>query len=474
MPNDLDALFQPRSIAVAGASPDTAKWGFRYFQALVDQGFSGDLHPVNPKAQDVLGRKAYASVADIPGTVDFVISTVPTHAALQLMDDCVSKGVRAVHFFTARFSETGHADRAGLEQDILRRAREGGVRILGPNGMGVYCPAQGISFKHLPVEPGPTAFISQSGAYAGELVYTTSLRGLRYSKVVSYGNAIDIDESELLDYLADDPDTSVIGAYLEGVRDGPKFVQVLKRAAAKKPVALLKGGASAAGAKAVASHTASLAGSREVWEALARQTGAVLAQHLEELSDLLIAFRFCPPATGTRVGVVGAGGGRSVESADACEAAGLVVEPIPEEIQAAFRSRDPELWDWIGNPVDGSILAGAGFGEGEILERMATSASYDVLIGNIAEFWAMERPGGDDLFDFAVDDFLKAAKSIDKPLVLVMGDAVGEYAWQSEILSNARRRIVEAGLACFPTVRRAAIALRGITDYYRRRAEVSA
>ena len=472
MPTDLDALFQPRSIAVAGASPDTAKWGFRYFEALIDQGFSGELYPVNPKAQDVLGHKAYASVADIPGPVDFVISTVPTHAALQLMDDCAVKGVQAVHFFTARFGETGHADRAGLEQDLLRRAREGGVRILGPNSMGVYCPATGISFKHLPTEAGPVAFISQSGAYAGELVYSSSLRGLRYSKVVSYGNALDIDESELLDYLTDDPETSVIGAYLEGVRDGPRFVEALKRATARKPVVLLKGGASAAGAKAVASHTASLAGSRQVWEALARQTGAVPARSLEELSDLLIAFRFCPPAAGTRVGIVGAGGGRSVESADACERAGLVVEPIPEEIQAAFRSRDPELWDWIGNPVDGSILAGAGFGEGEILERMAASPSYDLLIGNIAEFWAMERPGGDDLFDMAVDDFLKASKSIDKPLVLVMGDAVGEHAWQSEILSGARRRIVDAGLACFPTVRRAALALRGLTGYYRHRAEV--
>ena len=473
MGHQLDEIFNPRSIAVAGASPDPKNRGNEFLAALVEQGFKGPIYAVHPRAQDVLGNKGYASVLDIPGPVDYVISSIPASASLQLLDECGRKGVRAIHFFTARFGETGHQDLADLEQELKRRAEAGNVRILGPNCMGLYYPGLGVSFHPWPHESGKVGALSQSGGNLMELVYGVTHRGARFSKAVSYGNALDINETDLMEYFADDTSTEVIGAYLEGVRDGRGFVKAVSKAASRKPVVLLKGGRTDAGTRAVASHTASLAGSRQVWQALARQTGAILVSSMEELTDMMVAFNYCPPGTGMRVGVSGGGGGRAVESADACEEAGLIVEPIPPAMRAEFHRRYSEVWgDWISNPVDNSIMGGTDVNLQDILELMAKDPHYDMLIVNVGEGRFMHKPDkeSNSFFD-SLDKTLEIAKGAGKPVALVMGDTVSEFAWQVEFVMESRKRINAVGMATFPTVRRAAQALFRLAGYYRQASE---
>jgi acyl-CoA synthetase (NDP forming) len=291
----LEPLLHPRSIAVVGASGSGRGGGF--VSPLVELGFRGPIYPVNPKYDEIMGMKAYPRVRDIPGPVDFVISSIPASQVLGLIADCAEKGVKLIHLFTARFSETGRQDAADLEQEILRQAKAGGIRLIGPNCMGVYIPEEGISFNNgMPKESGRVGLASQSGQAVGETVGFAAQRGIRFSKAISYGNALDFNECDYLDYFAQDPNTEIILLYIEGVRDGPRFLRSLRRAAAVKPVIVVKGGRGEAGTRATASHTASLAGSREIWNAVVNQAGVVTAADLEEMVDIATAFYFLPPA----------------------------------------------------------------------------------------------------------------------------------------------------------------------------------
>ena len=201
----LDYMFHPRSIAVVGASTQEGPGSF--VAAIKEMGFAGPLYPVNPKADEIQGLKCYPRLTEIPGDVDHVISSVPLRFVEQLVEDCAAKHVKVLHFFTAGFSETGDEEATALERRVLARAAELGIRVVGPNCMGLYVPASGLSFMpFLETEPGPVALLSQSGANAGEFCRTGAARGLRYSKVVSYGNGADVRESELLEYIAEDPE----------------------------------------------------------------------------------------------------------------------------------------------------------------------------------------------------------------------------------------------------------------------------
>ncbi len=357
--DQLDPLFHPRSVAIAGISSSTRRGGggpgggVGFLDSIREMGFDGPLYPVNPKAQEIAGLRCYPSLRDIPGHVDYLISSVPAPAVPELVEDAIAKGVRMIHFFTAGFSETGEDDRTQLEQQVMSRLKEAGIRVLGPNCMGLYAPTAGLAFMPgFPVEPGDTALVSQSGANAGEFVRQASERGVRFSKVFSYGNATDLNESHLLEYAAADPATKAIFAYIEGVRDGRRFVEVLRQAARQKPVVILKGGRTGAGARAAASHTGSLAGSLQVFDALCRQMGALRVESMEELADLAVAFRYLTPPAGRGVAVVGAGGGTSVLAADMIDAAGLEVPPLPETVQEELRRFTPVAGTSIRNPLD--------------------------------------------------------------------------------------------------------------------------
>ncbi|MGB2694233.1 MAG: CoA-binding protein [Dehalococcoidia bacterium] len=461
---DLGALLRPRSIAVVGASKNPDSPGHDYLRSLIDFGFKGDVYPVHPRDPEVLGLTAYPDLRSIPGEVDFVISCIPAEGVLDLLDAAAEKGVPIVQLFTGRFSETGRADAAELERAVLERARSTGVRLIGPNCMGLHDPEWGISFRpDLPRRVGPVAFCSQSGNNTTEVLLHSAVRGVGISTAASYGNALDLSESDLLDFLAQDERTTVIGAYIEGVRDGRRFLDALRAANAAKPVVVLKGGRTGAGARSATSHTAALAGSSEVWQGALRQAGAVQVKTQEELMDLLVAFSLLRKAeggVGRRVGAVGGGGGRAVQCADACTEEGLDVPPLTDEIRATLRERSP-LWDWIGNPVDQSILAGTGAGTSgaAILELMVESPAYDLLIANIGEDWVLGRPDFARRLDHIVQRFVDIGERCPKPLAFVLGpaDSPDEERWRA--VESARQRMVDAGLAVFPTVERAAWSL---------------
>jgi acyl-CoA synthetase (NDP forming) len=287
-----------------------------------------------------------------------VIVSIPAEAILELLDDCSRKGVRSVQIFTAGFSESGEARGAELEKEMLRKAREGNFRIIGPNCIGMMAPVSGlVSRRTMPPEPGQIAFFSQSGGYADDLPRFSAPRGLRFSRMISYGNALDVGESEILEYFARDPETEIIAGYIEGTKDGRYFIKALKEATARKPVVIQKGGTTDSGRRAAHSHSASLAGSAAVFSALCRQYNVIQVDDPEELIDMMVALRFTKPVPrGTGVAIIGTGGGPSVVAGDEMEKAGLRVPPLAPEVQAKLKQFLVAQGGIFINPIDARNL----------------------------------------------------------------------------------------------------------------------
>ncbi len=473
----LEEVFHPKSIAVVGASNNPASWGYSYTHHLLDYGFRGKIYPINPNYDKVLGVKAYPSLKDVPGSVDYVISCVRAEEILDMLRDCSQKGVKAVHLYTARFSETGRQEAAALEQAILRQARSLGIRLIGPNCMGIYYPREGLSFGYnLPKVPGSVGMASQTGGGASSFVYLASLRGVRFSKVVSYGNALDFNECDYLDYFARDEETNIILLYIEGVKDGKRFLNSLRYASAIKPVIVLKGGRGISGARVIASHTASLAGSMKVWEAAITQAGAISAQDFDEMADFAVSFYFLPPVTSTKVGVIGGGGGPSVLAAEACEEAGLDVIQLPVEIREEMKRNGITIWDWVGNPTDVSILGGSGLSDIDMLHLMARNRNFDLLIANLNES-TMITLATKERLNFglrrAVEGYIGVKEENLKPLLVVVrekGLDVNHYDDQTErVISEIRTKLIDANVPFYPTMRRAAVAASKMIGYYSKR-----
>jgi acetyltransferase len=462
----MDAILRPRSVAVAGASANPDTPGYDYLASMLDFGFKGAIHPVNPKGGEILGLPVFASLADIPGDVDYVISCIPSEFTLDLVRQAKERRVKAVQLFTGRFSETGRREGADLERLLVEEARAAGIRLIGPNCMGVLSPAHGLSFRRdMSHTPGGVGFLSQSGNLLFEITHFGAPRGLYFSKAVSYGNGADLDESDFLRYFAADPETKVIGAYVEGVKNGRRFLSALRGATAEKPVVVLKGGRTAPGGRSAASHTAALAGSGHVWAAAFRQAGAVAVDTVEDLTDMLIAFSYMKaPGKGggagrPRLGMVGAGGGRSVLTADLCEEAGIEVPPLPADVDEKVAERAPELAGWVTNPVDQSILAGSGLGGGQVLEWFDESPGIDLLLANLNEAWAFGRPNAEQILARVAERFINVAGRTQKPFAAALGpsDYPDEERWR--LVSGLRDRLVAAGVATFPSVERAVRAL---------------
>jgi len=475
----LEEILHPQSIAVVGASDNPSGRGYDFYASLLEYGFKGKVYPVNPKYTELLGIKTYPSIKEIPGSVDYVISAVPSSAVLDMLEDCSQKGVKGVHLYTARFSETGRPEAAELEQEILKQARKQGIRIIGPNCLGVYYPKQGIAFDlSFPKESGSVGMISQTGGGARSFVPSASKRGIRFSKVISYGNAIDFNESDYLDYLSQDPETKLILMYVEGVRDGKRFLNALRRATSIKPVIIIKGGRGESGARATASHTASLAGSMRIWETAVTQAGAISAQSFDEMADLAVSFCFLPPIKGRRTGVAGGSGGASVLAADQCEETGLDIIPLPTEIREELKSKDMPIWDWIGNPADISITTGDDrFTPALMLQMMARNQNFDLLIA-IMGTGITRRPGQKEM---PVDEYLEQYKLIStlKPLLAVVGEShrgaesnlgIEDYdEWK--LMCEVITKLIAANIPVYPSIARAAKAARKMIGYYEKRSK---
>lgn len=444
-------MFHPRSIAIVGVSTKERDWGggnmFLIFQK--NYGFDGPIYPIHPTLDEMMGLKCYPSLVDAPGPVDHVISSIPASGVLQLMTDAAAKGVRCVHFFTAGFRETGEQERIELEQHVLAMAREAGIRLIGPNCMGLYCPSSGLSFNEdFPHEPGPVAFISQSGLNAEDLVHRAMLLGLRFSKVISYGNAADLDESDFFEYCTVDPDTEIIISYIEGVKDGDRFRKALRQASAVKPVVILKGGLTDAGSRAANSHTGSLAGSAAVWNALCRQTGVVSVESLDELVDVAIAFRHLRRPAGRGVAVIVVGGGASVLAADTAERVGLKLPAISDEVQAELRKFTPIAGTSIRNPLDTVALEDRE-GLQKTVNIIAQSPGIDTILILPRLDWPLHRTNDiEAMVRSMVSHLGKSVHDASVPVALAMRDP--ENARQMQALELFYRFAAEAGIPCFP------------------------
>ncbi len=360
----MKSLFEPSSVAVIGASREPGKLGYEILKNIIDAGFKGKLYPINPKADEILGLKCHPSIKDIPGEVELAVIIVPARFVPSVISDCGAKGVKAAVVISGGFSETGEAG-AQLERQLVEAARKAGIRVIGPNCQGLNSTAVGLCASWPLVRTkGPISVISQSGTVLAALACWAEEDGIGISKIVALGNKCDVDEIELLEYLADDPETKVIALYIEGTRDGRKFVEVAREATRRKPVLVLKGGRTAKGAEAVKSHTRSLAGMDAVFDAAFRQAGVIRAASVEDLYDACKALPTLPRPAGKNVAIVTSSGGAGILATDACEELGLNVVELPGEVNDALQEKLPPECI-LRNPLD--------------LTGSATSEMYDAV-----------------------------------------------------------------------------------------------
>jgi acyl-CoA synthetase (NDP forming) len=464
---ELHHLFHPRNIAVVGASPKSdpmmMSQGNNYIKGSIEQNFSGKIFPVHPRAKAILGIQAYHRVRDIPDPVDLVIFTVPADASLEVMKDCVGKGVKFVHLYTAGFGESGREDYARMERELISLARENGIRVVGPNCMGLYCPEGGLAFQPLfPNVPGPVGFFSQSGQMAGMFIMNAAAQGMRFSKVVSFGNARDLKAHDFLGYLAQDEKTKVIGSYLEGLTDGRAFIETAKKVTRKKPLVIFKGGLTEGGSRAAKSHTAAIAGSAELWQAICRQTGIISVTSLEELVFTLSALQHLPLPKGKKAVILGGAGGGSVTMTDQAEAGGLKVPQLSDRTIQVLEQIVPPQGTSVKNPLD----VGRRFFTGDhfikVLELLRDDPMVDALIfmQPIAMF---NRFGGRAGISMLMKLTLSGQKVLEKPMFLVVEKSEGFGG--ERVVKEAIERYQTAGLATFPDFRLAVKVMSYLADY---------
>lgn len=348
----LDHVFNPKSIAMIGASASFGKWGQMILSNIVAGRFPGNIYPVNPKEKKIFGIPVYKRVQDIPEPADLAIITTPADTVLPLLEDCGHRGIKTAVVVTSGFGETGEEGRA-LEQRMVTLCREKGVVLVGPNTMGILCSRARLfaTGTHTRPRPGSVAFVSQSGNLGVQVIHWAEQQGVGISLFVGSGNEAMVTCSDYLEYLAEDASSQTIILYLESMREGRRFFETVKRISRTKPVIVLKGGRTQAGRAASASHTGSMSGEVTVFRAACRQAGLLEAKVPSELLDLSAGFSSLPLPRGNRVGIVTLGGGWGVVTSDECNEEGLAVPTLSAEVIHAIDRHLPSFWS-KGNPVD--------------------------------------------------------------------------------------------------------------------------
>jgi len=435
---DLNPLFNPEGIAIIGASNNPGKVGGMTFLTTIIGGFSiNHLYPVNHNEEEIFGLKSYKNVKDIPYNVDLAIICVPAFNVKDVIKDCVDKRVKFGVIISAGFSEADDDGRK-MEKEIVRIANNGGMRIIGPNCMGISgskVHLHALMNMLIPKEGG-ISIVSQSGTLGSLTMATGSIEGLGFSKFVSSGNEADIHTEDLIEYFTEDEDTKVILAFIEGLRDGKRFLNTAKKASEKKPFIVIKGGITEEGAKAASSHTGSMAGSSSVYNALFKQTGIISATDMDDLVNLAKGFYMLPLPKGRGVGIVSAWGGIGVLTADACAREGLKVPSLSKETIDSLNELLPPFWS-RQNPVD--MTAAGIYGSWDLFidvnKLVLTDKNIDAVICMIPLFTSLYRDvleGKDEtkhyaegLVDFIEDtesEFVKSfvrLKEYNKPLIVL-------------------------------------------------------
>ncbi|MHC1580631.1 acetate--CoA ligase family protein [Methanopyrus sp.] len=437
----MERLFEPRAVAVVGASRDPRKVGHSVLRNLL-AGFEGEVYPVNPHADEILGVRCYPSLSEVPGPVDLAVIVVPAPIVPEIVREAGEAGVKYCVVISAGFSEAGNEE---LERELVRAAREAGVRIVGPNCLGIINARSGLNASFAAEMPpaGSIAFVSQSGALATSVIDWFSSGdvgaiGVGFSKFVSLGNAADLDFPDFLEYLAGDEETDVVVLYLEGVKDGDAFAEALSACAGRKPVIVLKGGRTEAGAEAVSTHTGSLAGSGEVYRGVIEQCGGIFVEGFEEAFDTAKLLAKAGPPRSDRVLVVTNAGGGGILAADALHESGFrLPEPdgdpsvLPEEAAT-------------GNPVD--VLGDADAERYRVaLEEFADPDRYGAVI-------VILTPQ-------SVTEPARTARVVAEFAEEFPGPVLGVWMGRHSVAVGVRT-LEEAGVPTFPSPERAVRALR--------------
>ena len=451
----LDRIFYPAGLALVGASGTPGKFGAIVMEGILRMGYQ-PLYPVNPREKEIFGLTAYPSVTAIPGPVDLAIILLPAPAVRQTVIECVRKGVAGAVIFSAGFGERGEEGRR-LQEEIVRIARQGGMRLIGPNCLGYYCPASKItSFPKVLMEKveapcGPVGAVSQSGSFLDNLTIIGAAKGLGFSKLVSSGNESDLTAMDFLEYLGEDEETGIIVSYLEGVRDGTRFLEAAKSISRHKPIIVWKAGVTESGARAAASHTGSLAGARNIWEGAFRQAGIILVRSQEELIDDLVAFYHLPPSRGRGVAIISGPGGLAVGAADVCSDLGLRVVDLSPERRAELGAFVPAVGSSVENPVD---LGPAVLITPQIAAQAARILARDPQVHMLLVI-------GTDAPGFG-EGIAELAGTLEKPLVV-------SFTSPPEHIPDEYNFLARRGIPVYADAYRAARALAALAGWHERR-----
>ncbi|NOX71865.1 MAG: CoA-binding protein [Candidatus Micrarchaeota archaeon] len=444
---NLKRFFSPRSVAVIGASSHPKKIGHVIFRNFVKEHFKGKVYPVNPNTESILGHKCYRSILDIKHAVDLAVVAVKANITPRILEECAKKGTKNIIIISGGFKEVGNVE---LEKKTEAVIEKYGLNVIGPNCVGIFNPYTGTDTLFLPTyrlgrpERGEISFVSQSGALGMMLLDWMKLKGYKLSKFISYGNAIDVDEADLIEYLWKDDETKIICVYMEGAKDGRKFFNIAKKVAKDKPIIVLKAGQTEAGKVAASSHTGALAGSYKIYSSVFRQTGILEAEGLENLFDYarILAYQSDPLPKGRRVQIITNGGGYGVLTADQLVKNGLkLAKPSAATIKRIKEGCPPHVI--VKNPIDLT-----GDADSERYRLAIDAAVNDDGIDMIVVILLPQTP---ILSDDVVDVIAEAASKKRKPLIVL--SAGGGFA---EVL---KKSIEECGIPTYSYPDKAASAL---------------
>ncbi|MFW9963860.1 MAG: CoA-binding protein [Candidatus Sifarchaeia archaeon] len=462
----ISEILDIKSVAVVGVSPSM---GYYWAHSMLQWEHDLRVWFVSRSGGEVLDHKILTSIEDIPEKIDYAIIRVPYKAVPETLKDCHRKGAKGATIFTSGFSELGTVEGRQREMEIRKILDETGMRAFGPNCMGLMYPKIGIAFmptiKRL---SGDVGFLSQSGGVA-ITIYTAGVEsGVGFSKVFSFGNQVDITHQELLDYFRDDADTNVVGAYLEGVKNGKKILDSMVKLAEIKPLVVLKGGRSTAGSRAAASHTGALAGSKEIWKAAFRQANVLTVDTVEDLIATLSVFSLCPKPETRDVGLVAISGGASVILTDLCIEKGINVPRTSEE---TIKKLDPLILDvgtGLGNPIDLAADYYQDQTTSEVIRIVGEEPNFDSLIieADVHNMYqAASIMGAADILVEFWKAMAQAGKKVvekeNKPVLVV----VPEVAYPGPRV-DAWNVFVEHGLPVFRNINEAVSAFSRVCDYY--------
>ncbi len=453
--NRMHFLFNPKTVAVIGASRHPRKVGHVIFRNFLEGSFRGEVFPVNPDTKTLLGKKCYSTVLAIKKRIDLAVIAVPAAIVPGVMKECGKKGIPAAIIVTGGFREIGNTE---LERKVEKTIKKYKIKTIGVNCLGIFDPYSGVDTLFLPSYKlerpgkGSIAFITQSGAIGSVILDWMAMKGYNISKFISYGNATGIDEAELIDFLSKDKKTKVICVYLEGVKHGRRFYEAAKKCSKRKPIIILKGGLTKEGNKAVSSHTGSLAGTKEIYEAVFRQTGSIMARDIEQVFDFARILSTQPLPKGNRVQIITDGGGFGILTVDNIIRNGLELAEMNKDSQNFLKNHVPK-YVVVKNPIDLT-----GDATTERYKMALDTALRDKNVDMVAVIILFQVP---TLTPDIVEVINEANSKKRKPIVVIA--AGGRYT------ETLKKSLEGYGIPCFSYPERAAESLNALYQYSRRK-----